>query len=54
MNIIRKAAPENDKEVPFLMGYMETAQKELESYEKQWPEILEKLNKYGMFFKMGK
>lgn len=54
LNIIRKAAPENDKEVPFLMGYMETAQKELESYEKQWPEILEKLNKYGMFFKMGK
>ena len=52
LNIIRKAAPENDKEVPFLMGYMEAAQKELESYEKQWLEILEKLNKYGMFFKM--
>lgn len=37
-----------------IMCYLDMAQKELESYEQQWPEILDKLNKYGMYFKMGK
>lgn len=50
--IVEKAAPKSDREVPFLMCYMDTAKKELEGYEKQWPEILEKLRKYGMYFKM--
>ena len=50
--IVAKATPKNDKEVPFLMGYMELAQKELKNYERQWPEILEKLNKYGMYFRI--
>ena len=52
--IMEKAAPRSDKEIPFLMCYLDMAQKELESYEQQWPEILDKLNKYGMYFKMGK
>lgn len=52
--IMEKAAPKSDKEIPFLMCYLDMAQKELESYEQQWPKILDKLNKYGMYFKMGK
>ena len=48
--IVEKAAPESAAEVPFLMCYMDTAREELESYEKQWPEILEKLRKHGMYF----
>ena len=50
--IIEKPTLKSIKEVPFFMCYMDTAQKELESYEKQWPEILDKLRKYGMYFKM--
>ena len=50
--IVEKAAPESDREIPFFMCYMDAAQKELEAYEKQWPEILEKLRIYGMYFKM--
>jgi hypothetical protein len=34
------------------MCYMDDAKKELEDYEKQWPEILDKLREYGMYFKM--
>lgn len=50
--IIDKAAPKNNTEVPFFMCYMEEANKELEDYERQWPEILAKLREYGMYFKM--
>ena len=50
--VIEKPTLKSIKEVPFFMCYMDTAQKELESYEKQWSEILDKLRKYGMYFKM--
>lgn len=44
--------PLNITDVPFMMAYMSEAQKELDNYEKQWPEILEKLKKYGMFYSL--
>jgi len=50
--IVEKAAPKSDAEVPFFMCYMDDAKKELEDYERQWPEILTKLREYGMYFKM--
>lgn len=50
--IVEKAAPKSKAEVPFFMCYMDDAKKELEDYERQWPEILAKLSEYGMYFKM--
>lgn len=50
--IVEKAAPKSEAEVPFFMCYMDDAKKELEDYERQWPEILAKLREYGMYFKM--
>lgn len=50
--IEEKASPESDSEVPFFMCYMDDARKELEDYERQWPEILAKLREYGMNFLM--
>lgn len=44
--------PKNINEIPFMMAYMEQAQDELNTYEEQWPEILNKLRKYGMYFVM--
>lgn len=41
-----------DEKMPFYMCYMEEAQKELETYELQWDEILEKLRSYGMYYRM--
>ena len=34
------------------MCYMQEAQRELETYESQWGEILDKLRSYGMYFRM--
>lgn len=50
--IVEKAAPKSDAEVPFFLCYMDDAKKELEEYEKQWPEILSKLREHGMYFRM--
>ena len=34
------------------MCYMDEAMKELEEYESEWQTVLDKLRKYGMFFRM--
>ncbi len=46
------AAPDEKEKVPFFICYMDRALKELAEYEKEWPKILEKLRKYGMFLRM--
>lgn len=50
--IVKNAIPDNKEEVPFFMCHMEKAQNELAEYEKEWPEILDKLRGYGMFYRM--
>lgn len=50
--ITQNAKPCENERVPFFMCYMQRARDELAEYEKQWPEILGKLRKNGMFFKM--
>lgn len=52
LNIDENSFPKSKEEVPFMMAFMEQSQNELTEYEKQWPEILEKLRKYGMYFVM--
>ena len=50
--VVENATPEKNTEVPFLMCYMDKAKEELEQYEREWPAILSKLRKCGMYFKM--
>lgn len=52
LNIEKRSIPNHMEEIPFMMAFMEQSQKELAEYEKQWPEILEKLKQYGMYFVM--
>ncbi len=50
--IKENAMPTENEKVPFFLCYMKKAQDELNGYEEQWQEILEKLRRYGMFFRM--
>ncbi|MCC8125923.1 MAG: hypothetical protein LIO92_00775 [Clostridiales bacterium] len=50
LRIEKQSQPKDIKDVPFMIGYMNQAKKELEEYERQWPEILSKLKEYGMYF----
>lgn len=50
--IVPNAQPETQEKIPFYMCYMDEAIKELEEYESEWQTILDKLRKYGMFFRM--
>ncbi|MCD8014909.1 MAG: hypothetical protein LUG99_17385 [Lachnospiraceae bacterium] len=52
LHIKKYCHPDTAEEVPFMIGYMEEARAELEEYESQWPEIFDKLKKYGMYFVM--
>ena len=52
MFIISNAKPEFQEKNPFYMCYMGEATKELEEYESEWQTVLDKLRKYGMFFRM--
>lgn len=44
--------PEREELVSFIMAFKKQAQEEMERYEAIWPETLEKLRKYGMYFYM--
>lgn len=50
--IERESKPNQIERIPFMLAYRFKAQEELARYEAQWPEILEKLRKYGMYFYM--
>lgn len=50
--IPKKSVPDKIVNIPFMMGYMDKAQREMQQYEDMWPEVLEKLREYGMYFRM--
>lgn len=52
VSVAIKSVPDNIKEIPFMMGYMNKAQEEMAGYEELWPTVLDKLRKYGMYFVM--
>ena len=50
--IEKESKPDEIKRIPFMLAYQFKAQEEFARYERQWPEILEKLRKHGMYFYM--
>ena len=50
--IVHNAQPKSQEKIPFYLCYMDEAMKELEKYESEWQIVLDKLRKYGMFFRM--
>ena len=50
--IVPNAQPEAKEKIPFYMCHMDEAMKELEEYESEWQNVLDKLRKYGMFYRM--
>ena len=52
LNIEYISKPKKVEQIPFMMAFLKKAQNEFADYETIWPEVLEKLRKYGMYFVM--
>lgn len=50
--LINNTDPNKPEKIPFYLCFMQQAQEEFKRYEEAWPEILEKLRKYGMYYLM--
>ena len=52
LHVINGIEETDIEKMPFYICYMLDARRELETYECQWSEILEKLRAHGMYYRM--